>query len=151
MNRQIRFAMTSIAVACGALTLAATNASATDGILCTDGYCPTCVCGSCDIFGCGCGDCGYMRPVRRACYYNWNGRYAHSAYGQPVALIVPPTANMQSNWGWGVASSRVSRMEHQVQRNYPGPGVFGMWPWRRTPAWPSDTTQFGVYYVRGPW
>jgi hypothetical protein len=99
---------------------------------------------------CGMCDCGYMRPVRRAECYNWNGRYAHALYGQPLAMVVPPTANLQTNWGWGVASSRVSRLDHQVQRNFPGLGVFGG-PFRRTPAWPSDTTQFGVYYVRGPW
>jgi hypothetical protein len=91
-----------------------------------------------------------MLPVRRAQCYSWNYGYAHQAYGQPVALVVPPTANMQTNWGWGVGSSRVSRIDHQVQRNYPGTGPWGG-PWRRTPAWPSDTTQFGVYYVRGPW
>lgn len=153
MNRQFHFMLAIVAMAIGALTLGAGPASATDGILCTDGCCcPSYVCGSTDIFGCGgCCGCGYMRPVNRAKCYNWNGNYAHSAYGQPVALIVPPTANLQTNWGWGVASSRVSRIEHQAQRNYPGPGPFGLWPWRRTPQWPSDTTQFGAYYVRGPW
>jgi hypothetical protein len=92
----------------------------------------------------------YMTPIVRAQWYNWNRNYANTDYGQPVALVVPPTANMQTNWGWGVASSRVSRIEHQFQRNYPGDGSFGG-PFRRTPLWPSDTTQFGVYYVRAPW
>ncbi|MEX2316223.1 MAG: hypothetical protein WD669_03660 [Pirellulales bacterium] len=109
--------------------------------------CSSCVCGD---FCCGCCDCGYMLPAKRGQGYNWNGRYAHSAYGQPVALLVPPIANMQTNWGWGVSSSRVSHLDHQVHRNYPGAGLFGGW-WRRTPAWPSDTTQIGAYYVRGPW
>ena len=72
-----------------------------------------------------------------------------AAAGQP-ALVVPPTANLQTNWGWGVASSRISRIDHQFQRNYPGAGMFGG-PFRPTPVWPHDTTQFGVYYVRGPW
>jgi len=97
-----------------------------------------------------CCDCGYMRPVKRSCWYNWNRNYAHTDYGQPVALVVPPTANLQTNYGWGVASSRISRIEHQFQRNFPGYGRFGG-PFRPTPVWPSDTTQFGVYYVRGPW
>src|SRR5690606_38555826 len=92
----------------------------------------------------------YMAPARRAQYYNWNANYYHTAYGAPVALVTPPTANMQTNWGWGVASSRISRIDHQFQRNYPGPGAFGG-PFRSTPIWPQDTTQFGVYYVRGPW
>ena len=83
-------------------------------------------------------------------WYNWNRNYAYTDYGQPVALVVPPTANLQTNYGWGVASSRISRIDHQFQRNYPGNGTFGG-PFRPTPVWPSDTTQFGVYYVRGPW
>jgi hypothetical protein len=95
-------------------------------------------------------DCGYMLPVYRARYYNWNRNYAHTEYGQPLALVVPPTAQLQTNWGWGVASSRISRIDHQFQRNYPGNAQFGG-PFRPTPVWPSDTTQFGVYYVRGPW
>jgi hypothetical protein len=100
-----------------------------------------------------CCDCGYMRPVCRSHYYNWNRNYAYTDYGQPTALVVPPTANLQTNWGWGVASSRISRIDHQFQRNFPGSplgGPFGG-PFRPTPVWPSDTTQFGVYYVRGPW
>jgi hypothetical protein len=104
--------------------------------------CPGCTCCACD--------CGYMLPAYRARYYNWNRNYANTEYGQPVALVVPPTANLQTNYGWGVASSRLSRIEHQFQRNYPGYGTFGG-PFRPTPVWPSDTTQFGVYYVRGPW
>jgi hypothetical protein len=91
-----------------------------------------------------------MLPAKRARWYNWNRNYAHTEYGQPVALVVPPTANMQTNYGWGVASSRLSRIEHQFQRNFPGSGMFGG-PFRPTPVWPSDTTQFGVYYVRAPW
>ena len=92
----------------------------------------------------------YMWPVYRARCYNWHGRYAHTEYGQPVAMVVPPTAQLQTHWGWGVSSSRVSRIDHQFGRNYPGPGPFGG-PFRNTPAWPQDTDQFGVYNVRGPW
>ncbi|MCI0333407.1 MAG: hypothetical protein L0228_09310 [Planctomycetes bacterium] len=106
-------------------------------------------CCLCDAGCCGC-DLGYMKPIQRAEWYNWNRNYANTEYGQPVALVVPPTANMQTNWGWGVASSRISRIDHQFQRNYPGDGQFGG-PFRTTPLWPSDTTQFGVYHVRGPW
>jgi hypothetical protein len=109
--------------------------------------CPSCAIGGCN---CPCCDCGYMLPVKRSRWYNWNRNYAHTEYGQPVALVVPPTANLQTNYGWGVASSRISRIEHQFQRNFPGYGMFGG-PFRPTPVWPSDTTQFGVYYVRAPW
>jgi len=100
-----------------------------------------------------CCDCGYMLPIHRARWYNWNRNYAYTDYGQPAALVVPPTANLQTNWGWGVASSRISRIDHQFQRNFPGyplGGPFGS-PYRPTPVWPSDTSQFGVYSVRGPW
>lgn len=95
-------------------------------------------------------DCCVMKPVRRARCYSWNYPYAHNQFGQPVALVVPPTANLQTDWAWGVSSSRISRIDHQFGRNYPGPGPFGG-PYRPTPPWPSDTRQFGVYYVRGPW
>ena len=95
-------------------------------------------------------DAGYMSPIYRARYYNWNRNYAYTDYGQPVSLVVPPTAQLQTNWGWGVASSRISRIDHQFQRNYPGNASFGG-PFRSTPIWPSDTVQFGVYPVRVPW
>ena len=109
----------------------------------------------------GCESCGgpnqnrcvencYLEPLRRAELYNWNRRYAHVQYGQPVAMVVPPTANLQTNWGWGVSSFRMSRLDHQFGRNYPGFGTYGA-PYRTTPVWPWDTTQFGVYNVRGPW
>jgi hypothetical protein len=121
--------------------------------------------GPCYWYGgaCGCGgggccyncasgcDSGYMLPVRRAQWYNWNRNYAYTDYGVTTALVVPPTANLQTNYGWGVASSRMSRIDHQYSRNYPGGGGPFGGPFRPTPVWPSDTTQFGVYYVRGPW
>ena len=93
----------------------------------------------------------YMWPQHRARSYNWNGNYAHSAYGQPVALVVPSVSNIQTNWGWGVGSSRVSRIDHQFGRNYPGYGAGYAGPYRTLPRWPHDTQNFGVYYVRGPW
>ena len=91
-----------------------------------------------------------MLPVYRSRCYNWNYNYVHQQYGQPVALVVPPTVNLRTDWGWGVGSSRVAHMDHQFGRNYPGYGPYGG-PYHQTPAWPSDTTQFGVYPVRGPW
>lgn len=80
----------------------------------------------------------------------WHGSYYHTMWGQPVALVVPPTAEYQTNLRWGVPSSRIERIDHQFSRNYPGPyaGGYGFLP---TPVWPSDTNQFGVYYIRGPW
>jgi hypothetical protein len=106
-------------------------------------------CDGCGVCDCG-SDYGVMKPLCRAQSYNWNRNYAYYQYGRPLALVVPPTANLQTNWGWGVSSSRVSRIDHQFGRNYPGQGPFSG-PSKHTPRWPQDTNQFGVYYVRGPW
>ncbi|NOZ41280.1 MAG: hypothetical protein GXP24_13795 [Planctomycetes bacterium] len=93
----------------------------------------------------------YLRPkTRRAPQYNWHANYAHAAYGQPVALVVPPTAQMQTNWSWGAPSAHFSRIDHQFGRDYPGAGPFGG-RFKPTPGWPSNMQQFGVHYVRGPW
>jgi hypothetical protein len=89
-------------------------------------------------------------PQARASMYNWHANYAHSAYGAPIALVVPPTAQLQTNWSWGAPSSSISRIDHQFGRNYSGPGPFGA-GFRKTPAWPASTHQFGVYHVRAPW
>lgn len=86
----------------------------------------------------------------RAPTYNWHANYAHVEYGQPVAVPLPPTVRLQTQWGWGVGSSRISRVDHQFGRNYPGPGPFAG-PFQPQPQWPTDTTQFGAYYVRSPW
>jgi len=88
--------------------------------------------------------------TRRAPQTNWHANYAHSAYGAPAALVVPPKAQLQTNWSWGAPSAHFCRIDHQFGRDYPGPGPFGG-GFRRTPAWPSNTHQFGVYYARGPW
>jgi hypothetical protein len=92
----------------------------------------------------------YLKPLRRASMYNWHANYAYTDYGAPTALVVPPTAQLQTDYSWGAPSMRVSRIDHQFTRNYPGPAPFGA-GFRHTPPWPQDTAQFGVYYVRGPW
>lgn len=91
--------------------------------------------------------------ARRYAYEQpWHGPYYHREYGAPLALVVPPTASAQAQWSWGVAQSRVMPTYHQFGRSYPGfaAGYVGG-PLYQTPAWPSHTDQFGVYYVRGPW
>jgi hypothetical protein len=139
MLRRISLAILAAVLSCGGFTATAPSALA-----------QTC-CGHCSPGSSGiCSDCGYMMPIRRAQRYNWNRNYAYTDYGLPTALVVPPTAQLQTNYGWGVASSRISRIDHQFQRNYPGNAQFGG-PFRPTPVWPSDTTQFGIYPVRGPW
>ena len=144
---------TALAAVAGGATTAAAQAPCNHCAQCNHcsswGYTPSYGCCLCESGCCGC-DMGYMKPIQRAQWYNWNRNYAHTEYGAPVALLVPPTAQLQTNYGWGVASSRISRIDHQFQRNYPGQGQFGG-PFRSTPLWPSDTIQFGVYPVRGPW
>lgn len=88
-------------------------------------------------------------PYERAAMVNWHGNYAYTPYGRPTSLVVPPTAQMQTNWSWGVASSSISRIDHQYTRDYLGPGSAGRF--NSTPHWAGNTNQFGVYYVRGPW
>jgi len=88
---------------------------------------------------------------RRAQQVPWHGGYYHSAWGQPLALVVPPRAEAQTHWGWGVGGTRITPILHQFGRNYPGPGYYDRRMFRPTPFRPTDTDQFGVYYIRGPW
>ncbi|NIL98218.1 MAG: hypothetical protein GTO53_10295 [Planctomycetales bacterium] len=84
--------------------------------------------------------------------YPWHCNYYNMQWGTPVALLVPPTAERSYNMGWGVGNTRLTRNWHQFQRPYPGNGTEGTQrSFQATPPWPSDTSQFGVYYVRGPW
>ena len=88
---------------------------------------------------------------RRAQHYPWHGAYYHAGWGMPVAQLVPPTAEHQTHWGWGVGNTRVTTIRHKFGRDYPGPGSYRFGMFHPTPPWPSDTDQYGVYYVRGPW
>ena len=88
-------------------------------------------------------------------YYPWHGAYAYPhfpGYGRPLALVVPPNAGRQTHYGWGVANSRVGHINHQFSPAHPGYGAGGEpGQFRTPPPQPSDTTQFGVYYIRAPW
>jgi hypothetical protein len=88
---------------------------------------------------------------RQAQTYPWHGDYYDVSYGMPVALVVPPTAEAQAHLGWGVGATRVTPIQHQFQRDYPGESTYNRKAFRGTPAWPSSTDQFGDYYIRGPW
>lgn len=90
-------------------------------------------------------------PAKRARRYNWHANYMYTPYAAPTALVVPPTAQLQTNWGWGAPSSRISRIDHQFTRDYMGGGGGSPGFMRYPPHWPQDTAQLGVYYVRGPW
>jgi hypothetical protein len=84
---------------------------------------------------------------------SWHSAWYDPAEGRPIALVVPPTAEFQTQYSWGVPSSRVAPIYHQFRRPYPGPGAVagGSGGFLPTPRWPSDTVQFGVNAVRGPW
>src|SRR3982750_1304866 len=99
MNRIISIPVLAVTLAFGSLLATSPNCSAIDC------WTPTCCCG----------DCGYMKPVCRAQCYNWNRNYAYTDFGAPTALLVPPTAQLQTNWGWGVASSRICRIDPPFQ------------------------------------
>jgi hypothetical protein len=89
--------------------------------------------------------------ARHAQTMSWHGPYYNRWWGGPVAVVVPPTAHMQTNWGWGVSQTTVTPIYHQFRRQYPGAiggDVNALLP---TPMWPSHTSQFGYYYVRGPY
>ena len=85
-----------------------------------------------------------------AARYPWHGAYYDPAWGAPTALVVPPTASLQTKYSWGVTNTDVVPIYHQFGRRYPGAYVpgYGFIP---TPTIPGSTDEFGVYYVRGPW
>ena len=87
-------------------------------------------------------------PYSRA----WHAGYQHPMYGRPVALVVPPVSHYQTIYGWGIATTQMTPIYPQ----YGGPGYGTPAPdvgghYLLPPYWPSDTRQFGVYYIRGPW
>lgn len=89
--------------------------------------------------------------AQRQGWTSWHGDYYHVAWGTPVSLVVPPTAEMHTEYHWGVGGTRIMPIYHQFRPGYPGPNGGGSTVFRPTPRWPSDTNQFGVYYNRGPW
>jgi hypothetical protein len=89
--------------------------------------------------------------ARHAAITPWHGPYYHAWWGAPVPLVVPPTAHMQVNWGWGVSQSTMTPIYHQYGRYYPGHYEGDTSQLYATPAWPSHTSQFGVYYIRAPY
>jgi hypothetical protein len=88
---------------------------------------------------------------RQAQVLPWHNGFYDPYWGEPLALVVPPTAEFQCNYGWGVGGTRVSPIYHQFGRPFAGYYGVGDGRFLPTPVQPSDTQQFGVYYVRGPW
>src|SRR6266700_3947186 len=77
----------------------------------------------------------------QAQYLPWHNGYYDPAWGEPFALVVPPTAEFQSNYGWGVGGTRVAPIYHQFGRPFLGYNAAGA-AFRPTPLNPSDTQQF---------
>ena len=103
----------------------------------------------------------YSNPGLRAGYvhawnqnqantYSWHGGYNSWRFGQPTALVVPPTASYQSSYAWGVGQTRSTPIHHQFGR---GAGSFGGvgGGTQNTPYYPYSTNQFGYYPVRASW
>ncbi|MEL7497801.1 MAG: hypothetical protein AAFN77_09340 [Planctomycetota bacterium] len=81
----------------------------------------------------------------------WHDNYQYWRYGEPTALVVPPTAAYQTSYGWGVGQVRSYPIHHQYGRGSAGTMGGGAGMFSRTPYWPSHTDQMGVYSVRAPW
>jgi hypothetical protein len=81
----------------------------------------------------------------------WHGDYYEAGWGMPLALVVPPKAENQVDYGWGVGATRITPIGQQFQPGYPMPGYYHRAGFLPVPLWPSDTNQLGVYYIRGPW
>jgi len=81
----------------------------------------------------------------------WHGNYQYWRYGEPTALVVPPTAGYQASYGWGVGQVRNFPIHHQYGRG--GAGMMGGGAGTGTPSpyWPSHTDQLGGYSVRSHW
>ena len=94
---------------------------------------------------------GNRIALRHAQTMPWHGPYYNMAYGAPLGLVVPPTANFQTKMGWGVSQSEMVPTYHQFYRAYPGEVGGSSMIFSATPNWPSHTDQFGIYYIRGPW
>ena len=96
---------------------------------------------------------GHGHYDRGARWYNanvsWHGAHYNPQWGRQAAVIVPPNAHFQTEYGWGVGRTRMKPIHHQFGRRVAPPGYAS--PSIPTPPWPWDTRQQGYYYVRGPW
>ena len=96
----------------------------------------------------------YWNRNTAAPQYSWHGNYNYWRWGQPTALVVPPTVAFQTEYNWGVAQTRSIPVYHQFTGGM-GSGAGSVsgaaGAFRNTPYWPNSTSQSGIYPVRGPW
>ena len=99
----------------------------------------------------------YWNRNHGAPQYAWHGGHTNWRTGQPMALVVPPTAAFQTEYNWGVGQTRSIPIYHQFtgggNAGFGGVGAAGGGAglFRKTPYRPNSTSQFGIYPVRGPW
>jgi len=77
----------------------------------------------------------------------WHRSYFDPAWGVPYAQVVPRRAHTQTRYSYGVTGTSIEPIYNEYQR--PAGPIDGE-VFVPTPAWPSDTDQFGGYYVRTP-
>jgi hypothetical protein len=80
----------------------------------------------------------------------WHNDYYDAGWGVPVAVVVTPRAMTQTNWGWGVGGNSITVVRPQFQPGTPQMPDAPPQRFQPTPAWPSNTKQFGDSYIRGP-
>lgn len=81
--------------------------------------------------------------------------YSSQVYGTPIGVPTAPVVKNAYNYGWGVPSSRLTRIGERYTQWYPqvpysqtGGGLpGGVYP---TVYQPTDTTQLGYYHVHAP-
>ena len=82
---------------------------------------------------------------------SWDDGYYDTAWGMPLAVLVPPNARWQTNYSWGVGGTRIAPIGSHFRYEYPGPeSAYRQGSYLPAPSQPSDTRQMGDYYVRGP-
>ena len=93
MLRRLSLPIFAAIIACGGFSATAPTASALDC------WTPT-VC-----------DAGYMKPICRARYYNWNRNYAYTDYGCPTAPCRPADRSVANQLGLG--RSQLAHLAHR--------------------------------------
>lgn len=83
--------------------------------------------------------------------------FSAQGYGVPVSVPLAPCVKYQYNYGWGVPSSRITRINSFYDQYYPntwttqaGNAEAAAANHPPVVAVPTDTTQFGFYYKRVP-
>ncbi len=67
----------------------------------------------------------------------WHTAYYNQTYGQPTAVVVPPTAHMQNTYSWGVSQNLMYPIHHQFGRSARPFGAAAYGSFLPTPNWPS--------------